>query len=207
MAEPKTRAAQIDSLFPWLRHWTIADERHGGFRSDAFAVQTPEGLVVIDPLPLANEIAAELKGIHAVILTHGGHQRSAWRFRRETGVSVFAPAGADDLDEKPDVWFDETTALPGGLRALRATGFQAAYYLAFTHGDGTGVLFCGDLICHDPDGPYRFPDEPSYFDPVAGREGTRRLLELPVRVLCAAHARPSLDGCREALEGAIGRPG
>ena len=46
MAEPKTRADAIDRLLPWLLHWSIADERIGGFRSDAYAVETPDGLVV-----------------------------------------------------------------------------------------------------------------------------------------------------------------
>jgi glyoxylase-like metal-dependent hydrolase (beta-lactamase superfamily II) len=205
MAEPKARANRIDHLFPWLLHWSIDDERIGGFRSDAFAVQTPDGLVVIDPLPLTDELRAELDNVCAIFLTHGNHQRSAWRFRRELGVTVYAPAGANGLDEQPDIWFGETSRLPSGLQAIRATGFHDACYLVFTHNDGISALFCGDLICHDSGGPYRFPVEPSYFDPMAGQEDTRRLLELPLTVMCAAHAEPTLDGCRTALLGAIDR--
>jgi glyoxylase-like metal-dependent hydrolase (beta-lactamase superfamily II) len=205
MAEPKARAAQIDYLFPWLLHWTIADERIGGCRSDAFALQTPDGLMVVDPLPLTDQFQAKLENVGGIFLTHGNHQRSAWRFGQEFGASVYAPAGAAGLDEEPDVWYDETSTLPGGLQAVRATGFHGACYLVFTHAEGSGVLFCGDLICHDPDGPYRFPMEPGYFDPMAGQEDARRLLDLPLSVLCAAHAVPSLDGCREALQGAISR--
>ena len=52
MAEPKTRAKKIERLLPWLLHWSIVDERIGGFRSDSFAVKTSDGLMVIDPLPL-----------------------------------------------------------------------------------------------------------------------------------------------------------
>ena len=48
MAEPSARAERIDTLFPWLRHWSIGDERIGGFRSDAYALDTPDGLVLID---------------------------------------------------------------------------------------------------------------------------------------------------------------
>ncbi len=94
---------------------------------------------------------------------------------------------------------------PAVFRRCRLTGFQAACYLTFTHAEGTGVLFCGDLICHDPEGPYRFPIEPGYFDPIAGKEDARRLLDLPLTVMCAAHAVPSLDACRAALQGAITR--
>jgi glyoxylase-like metal-dependent hydrolase (beta-lactamase superfamily II) len=207
MAEPKARADRIERLFPWLLHWTIRDERIGGFRSDAFAVQTPDGLMVIDAVPLEGHLQEELKGAGGIFLTHGDHQRSAWRLRKELGAPVHAPTGADRLDEEPDFWFDETTVLPGGLRAVRATGFQAACYLAFTHADGTGVLFSGDLICQDPDGPYRFPVQPDYFDPARGAADARHLLKLPLSVLCTAHAEPSLDGCHAALQGAIDRSG
>ena len=46
MSEPKARADKLEFLFPWLLHWTIVDERIGGARSDAFAVRTPDGLMV-----------------------------------------------------------------------------------------------------------------------------------------------------------------
>ena len=95
--------------------------------------------------------------------------------------------------------------MPGGLQAIQARGFADACYLVYAHDDGTGVLFCGDLICHDPGEAYRFPYEPSYFDPVGGKADARQLLRLPLTVLCAAHAEPSLDGCKQALEGAIKR--
>ncbi len=200
MAEPKTRATRIDRILPWLLHWTIADERIGRFRSDSFALETADGLIVIDPVPLEDPLQGELRNVGGIVLTHGEHQRSAWRLRRELGASVYAPAGVAGLDEEPDVLMDEQTALPGGLRALPATGFQACCYLIFTHADGTGVLFCGDLICHDPGGPYRFPVQEGYFDPARGKEDARRLAALPLTVMCAAHAAPKLDGCRTLLQ-------
>ena len=203
MAEPKTQAEEIHTLFPWLLHWTIADDRIGGFRSDAYALKTPEGTVMIDPLPLAVTAQAELEGIVAIFMTHGNHQRSVWRFRRELGAPVYAPSDVRGLDEEPDVRFDEGSPLPGNLRAMRATGFREACYLGFMHEDGTAVLFCGDLITQDPRGPYRFPVEPSYFDPTGGVDDAERLLELPFSTLCAAHAAPTLNGCQRALRKAL----
>ena len=205
MAEPKAKAGRIEPIFPWLLHWTIADERIGGHRSDSYAVRTPGGLMVIDPVPLEDRLQAELTEVGGIFLTHGNHQRSAWRMRRELGASVYAPAGVSDLDEEPDLLIEESTRLPGGLEAVPATGFDSACYLTFTHADGTGVLFCGDLICRDPDGPYRFPVQPGYFDPEGGKADARRLSRLPLTVLCAAHAVPSLQDCRAILEKAAGR--
>ena len=203
MAEPQTRADRIDHLFPWLLHWSIADERIGSFRSDAYAVETPDGLMVIDAVPLVPHLQESLGTVAGLFLTHGNHQRSAWRLRRELGAPVYAPAGATGLDEDPDVWFDARTVLPGGLVGVEAGGFDAACYLSFTHADGTGVVFCGDLICQDPGEPYRFPVQPGYFDQAAGAEDARRLLELRTTALCPAHAAPIRDGCRQALQGAI----
>ena len=203
MAEPTVRASEIEFLFPWLLHWSLADDRIGGFRSDAYAVETPDGLMLIDALPLEEHLQDRLANVGGILLTHGNHQRSAWRLRKELDAPVYAPRGAGGIDEEPDHWFDEGTALPGGLQAVKARGFDASNYLTFKHSDGTGVLFCGDLICHDPDGPYRFPVPPRYFDLAGGRVDAQRLLALRTEALCAAHARPTQDGRRTALQTAL----
>ncbi len=206
MTEPKTQAKAIDRLFPWLLHWTISDERIGNFRSDAFAVQTADGLILIDPLPLTGTAQAELENVSAIFMTSSNHQRSSWRYRRELGAQVYAPEGVSGLDEEPDHHYSEGDPLPGRLKAVQSTGFKDTCYVVYTHTDGTGVLFCGDLLCHDEGGPYRFPVEPGFFDRAGGEQDARLLLALGVKTLCAAHGIPSLDGCREALEGAIKRP-
>ena len=150
MAEPRARADRIERLFPWLWYWSIADERINDHRSVSYAVRTDDGLMVIDPVPLAAPLQDEFTDVGGLFMTHGNHQRSTWRLRDELGVEVYAPASVTGLDQEPDVRVDEATTLPGGLRAVSAKAFADACYLTFTHADGTGVLFCGDLICHDP---------------------------------------------------------
>lgn len=204
MAEPHAQAHVLEPVFPWLMHWSISDERIGGFRSDSFALQTPAGLVLIDPVPLAASVQAGLENVVGIFLTHGNHQRSAWRLRDELDAPVYVPRSATDLDRAPDEWFDEETVLPGGLAGVKATGFDAACYLTFVHEAGTGVLFAGDLICQDADGSLRFPRQPGYFDLDGGKDDARRLLDLPLQVLCAAHAAPALEGCHDVLRRAIG---
>jgi len=206
MSEPTTRATRIDRPLPWLLHWSIEDERIGGFRSDAYAVETPAGLLLIDALPLEPELENELEGVAGLFLTHGNHQRSAWRLRARFGAPVYAPAAAEGLDEEPAVRVDESTELPGGLRAVTADGFTDASYLVFEHADGTRALFCGDLLCQDPGGPLRFPVQPDYFDRAGGEADARRLLELSFDALCPAHAEPMVGGCRAALAGALAHP-
>lgn len=205
MAEPTTRADRIDRPLPWLWHWSIRDERIGGFRSDAYAVDSPDGLLLIDALPLEPQLEREFENVGGLLLTHGNHQRSAWRLRRELGVRVFAPPGVTGLDEAPDVTIGGDTALPAGLAAVEAAGFDATRYLVYTHTDGTRVVFCGDLLCQDPGGPYRFPVQEGYFDPVGGEGDARRLLDFGATALCPAHGTPSRDGAGAALTGALER--
>ena len=55
---------------------------------------SPEGKVLIDPLPLTDAALAEMGKVAAICLTQGHHQRSAWHYRKLFGVPVYAPAGA-----------------------------------------------------------------------------------------------------------------
>lgn len=206
MTEPKTKATRIERPLPWLLHWTISDERIGNTGSNAYAIETEAGLVVIDPVPLTAEAMADLPDVCAIFLTHGNHQRSAWRFRRELGAPVYAPRGVRPLDEEPDHLYDEGDSLPGGMAAIRSAGFDAACFLVHTGPDGATALFCGDLIYYDAGEYYRFPVQPNYFKRTGGEADARRLLELGATALFAAHGPPSLDGCRAILEGAIDRP-
>ncbi len=135
MAEPKTKATRIERPFPWLLYWTISDERIGNSSSNAYAIETGDGLVVIDPVPLTAEAMAELHEVCAIFLTHGNHQRSAWRFRQELGAPVYAPQGVRPLDEEPDHHYDEGDVCRADWRlsgrpVLRLPAF--CYILALT---------------------------------------------------------------------------
>ena len=96
MAEPRARATEIEHLFPWLMHWSIADERIGGFRSDAYALQTPAGVVVVDPVPLRPDLQARLENVSGIFLTHAhiGHYTGLMHLGREVmgsrGMPVYA---------------------------------------------------------------------------------------------------------------------
>ena len=75
MSEPKARASELNNVFPWLLHFTIEDERIDNFRSDFYVIKCSDGLVVIDPVRLEDDIVHEVTGTKHVILTSGHHQR------------------------------------------------------------------------------------------------------------------------------------
>ena len=58
----------------------------------ASAIVTGEGLLFVDPIPLAAEALAELTEIappHAIVLTNGNHWRAAAEYRERFGVPVW----------------------------------------------------------------------------------------------------------------------
>lgn len=203
MSEPKARASEVNRVFPWLLHFTINDERLGDFRGDAYAIQSSDGLIAIDPVTLEDDITHEVAETKYVILGAGGHQRSSWRYRREFGAEVYAPKGSDGLDEEPDHWYEEGDELPAGIQAIKGKWYDTYYHLIYTHSDQTKVLICGDLITQSPGGPYRFPmgeKIPSYDVP---REEVKMLMGLNANVLCPGHAEPTADACNAALQSAL----
>lgn len=121
MSEPRTIATGADEVVPGVWHWTLHDERID-FVSDSYALASDEGVVLIDPLPLAEESLRGLGAVVAICLTCGSHQRSAWRYRSELGAPVYAPALAREIDEEPDERYSHGVLLPGKLRASFTPG-------------------------------------------------------------------------------------
>lgn len=206
MSEPKAVATQVTQLRPWLLNWWISDERIGDSRSDSFAVRTNDGLVIIDPVLLTGQAMAGLSDINSIILTASHHQRSAWRFRRELGVPVYAPQGSPTMDESADIEYGPAGPLPAGFTALPLTSFPTGVTLIYRAGDEVAA-FCADLIYDDPDSTYRFPREPGFFNRAKGREDAQALIEQNVDILCVGHGRTVFEGVNEILQNAIDESG
>ena len=120
MSEPTTFADRIEMPLPGLLHWTLQDDRIN-FRADAYGLATPDGVVLIDPLPLSESALSEsLDAVAAICLTEGQHQRSAWRYRKRFGAPVHAPEGAHALDESPDHF--DTSHEPEYMALRQAAG-------------------------------------------------------------------------------------
>ena len=112
---------------PGIWRWHVLDERIGS-ETDAHALSDRTGTVLIDPLPLRDEALKTLEPIGAICLTAACHQRSAWRYRRNFGVNVYAPADCRAMDEKPDVRYRAGEMLSGGLKVIHTAGPEPAHY-------------------------------------------------------------------------------
>ncbi len=198
MSEPKTVARSIEEIVPGLHHFKIQDERIKT-QSDAYALVDGGRIVLIDPVTLDPDVLARLGRVEAVVIASPGHQRSAWRYRREHGVRVHAPAGHGDLDEKPDATYKDGDVLPGGIRAVHAPGPGSAHH-ALHLGGKRGVLLVTDLWHVTGRGLEFLPDK-YMSDAARARDSARRLLEVDFDVLCFGHGDPIMkDGRRVASD-------
>ncbi len=202
MSEPKTSAARTEEVLPGLLHWSVDDDRIG-FRSDAYALDSSAGLVLIDPLPLAEPALLALGRPVAICLTIQSHQRSTWRYRRRFRALVYAPLWAEGLEEEPDHFYRHGERLPGGLRAIHAPGPCEASYALLD--EGTGVLFLGDLLSGERASDLRFVPDAYQDAPRRTRASVRALLDEPFDAVCGGHAPPIPHGGRRAVRDALER--
>ena len=199
MSEPKTRAKEVREVASGIRHWTIHDERID-YRSEAYAIDTAAGVVLIDPLPLEERALASLGRIVAIYLTGAFHQRAAWSLRETSRAPVLVPDGATALDGSPDGHYRDGERLAGGLVALERQGPRSPHFV-LRRGP---ALFIGDLLIRADDGPFLFAGEEHHDDLAATRESVRRLIEPGVEQLLPAHGPPALAGGAALIKAALG---
>jgi len=197
VSEPKTVAESVHEVVPGVWWWSIHDERID-FVSTAHAVSGDEGTVLIDPLPLDDDALDELGEARAICLTAGTHQRSAWRYRRELGAEVWAPALSRLIDEEPDVRYTEGDALPGGLRAVFTPGAGTTQHTFLLDREG-GIAFVPDLFVNVPGGGLEIVGEEEMPDPLEARRSVHKLLDLPFTLLCLDHGPPFTDDPKAAI--------
>jgi hypothetical protein len=179
-------------VVPGIHHWSLSDDRIGGGRSDAYAVVDDDGAVVlIDPLPIDEAALRRLGTVSAIVLTAGNHQRSAWRFRKAFGATVWAPEGAQGLEEEPDFFYVAGNTLPAGLVSFHTPGPTEAMYTLWVQRHPRSVAFISDLLTHEGGGTPEFVPSEYQDAPLRTRHSVQRILDhLPVQTVCFAHGEP-----------------
>lgn len=186
----------LTEVAPGLRRWTA---RHEEWKEDVgcVAVDTDDGLVLIDPLDPPRELGRP----QHVLVTLFFHARSAkapnvWAHERivrrlgSRGVEVNHPFAVGD-------------PLPGGILAFQtARASEVAYWLPRQKTVVVGdVLLGAGAKPHATDDPLRLcPErwlEGATYDDL--RESLGPLLELPVTRVLVSHGEPVLRGGRAAL--------
>ena len=200
MPEPSGTAAFIGEIAPGVHRWRMHDDRIEA-ESDSYAVREQDRVVLIDPLPMEGLDLAQLGLVEAICVTASCHERSAWRYRRQLNIPVYAPVGGVDFEETPDRWYAHGDRLPGGLLAVHCPGPTEAYY-SFYLDHRAGVVFCADLLVNEG-GILAFAWDECQDEPARTRESVRRLLELNFEVLCPAHGDPFIKDAKAAIRRAL----
>jgi hypothetical protein len=203
MSEPRTIATEADEVVPGVWHWSIHDERID-FVSDSYALASDDGVVLIDPLPLVEDALRGLGAVTAILLTCGSHQRSTWRYRRELGAPVYAPALAREIDEEPDERYGHGVLLPGKLRASFTPGAGTTQH-TLVREDEPDVAVCPDLLVR-PEGESALARVEDY-DAALARKSIGELLDLPFSVLCLTHGGVLSDDPKAAIRAVLERDG
>lgn len=198
MTEPREIATQAVQVVPGVWHWQIENSAIGGATSSCHLLAAGGDAVLIDPLRLDPAAMAALPDPTAIVLTAKCHQRSAWRYRAELGIGVWAPEHAPAADEEPDHRYSDGDQLPGALRAVLTPGPEPVHYCVFRTGTPR-VLFCSDLLMGGDDRRLAFVPGEYHDDPAGTRRSVKRLLDLPFDVLCLDHGTAISDDPKGAI--------
>ncbi len=194
---------RVTEIAPGLRRWTALHEE---WREEvaSLAIETDEGLVLIDPIDPPRGLA---QADH-VLLTVFWHIRSAgdlaaprvWASKR--AVRRLANRGLKTTDA-----IEENDSLPGGIRAYpTARESELVFWLpkqkALVVGDvllGAGAKPSATAeplrLC-----PQRWLGKATHTDL---RRSLRPLLDLPVQRVLVSHGRPVMRGGKRALAAVI----
>lgn len=185
----------MQELAPGLRRWTSWHE-HWQEQVGSVAVDTPDGLVLIDPLDPPPELAAPR---HVLVTVY-------WHARATAGLQarILAPSRSlRPLRNRGVEAADAAAAdLPGGIRSFQTARAAEAVYWLPEH----RALVVGDVLLGAGAKP-RPTEEPLRLCPERWlgkathddlRESLQPLLELPVERVLVSHGRPVLEqGQRE----------
>jgi len=193
-------ADEFQVLSDTLYHWSFYDP---SVKCDlsCTALKLGSGLVVIDPVPLAeaawNDLLAKAP-LRAILLTNGNHIRDCEALRKKHKVPlVTAPATRRDItDLKSDVILLENELLYG-LAAIPIPGAtigETAFH------SNTGVMIIGDAVINTSTekGLELLPDK-YCTDAKQNRESLRKLLNFDFHTLTFAHGAPVTTHAKEKL--------
>jgi hypothetical protein len=195
--------SRLEQVAPGLRRWA---SWHPEWRQEvgSVAVDTPDGLVLIDPLAPPPEVRSP----QHVLITVWWHARSAGELDAE---HVWAQSrGSRRLKNRGVVVtdpFEKDPELPGGIRAFpTAREGEVVYYLPQQRAIAVGdVLLGAGAKPHATSEPLRLAPE-SWLDGAKTRQLVKSLLpilDVPLERILVSHGDPVLQGGKDVLQALI----
>jgi len=195
--------SRLAQVAPGLRRWS---SWHPEWRQEvgSLAVDTPDGLVLIDPLAPPPEVRSP----QHVLITVWWHARSAGEL---TAEHVWAHArGARRLKNRGVAVtdpFEKDPELPGGIKVFpTAREGEVVYYLPQQRAIAVGdVLLGAGAKPHATSEPLRLAPE-SWLDGATTKQLVKSLLpilDLPLERILVSHGDPVLQGGKDVLQALI----
>jgi len=155
-----TRALEFQHIADGLLFWEAYEP---AVKADlcSCAVRTERGMVVIDPILLAEEAMVKFRGsaqLAAIVVTNENHARAAHAWSDEFRVPVLAhPAAVSALDIQVDGTLEDGALVCGELQVVSLPG-AAAGEIALVSPRGSAHV--GDALIHlDPYGFSVLPEK------------------------------------------------
>ena len=197
-----TAANDLIQVSASLHYWQAYDAR---VKADLFstAVQTSDGFLIVDPIPLQPKLLQQLmtaRTVAGVFVTNVNHCRAAVDFAEKFVAPIFAHSAtcaARELSSDREV-NDGQTFIPNAC-AIEIRG-AAAGEMAIYHDKDGGALIVGDALINFE--PYGFTFLPPKYcsNATKMRRSLRRLLDYNFERMLFAHGNPLMHSARRKLE-------
>lgn len=196
------QAAEIETLTADLVIWSAYDS---GVKAELFscAVNTSEGIAIIDPIGLAPSALREvlqIAPVRATIVTNSNHERAVIEFAERLSAPIFAHV--DSFPDKKLIAVNRVTDGDRILNDLTVITIDGAPpgEVAIHHPSNGGTLIVGDaLINFEPLGFTFLP--PKYCaDLKRMKRSLRKLLHFKSERILFAHGTPILSKASERLQ-------
>jgi len=166
------------------------------------AYLTPQGWVLIDPIPLREEVLIELSAeekIAAILLTNSNHERAAADYREKSNARIIAHTGAQGaFSVEVDQWIQDGEYV-SGLKAIHLPGFVQGE-IALHAPEAGGVMMMGDALINLQSSGFAVLPDKYCDDPKLAHKSLQKLLQFSFEVMTFAHGLPIIADARQRLE-------
>jgi glyoxylase-like metal-dependent hydrolase (beta-lactamase superfamily II) len=190
----------LREIVPGIHVWSLFSEERGT-AFNGFAIETPEGAVLVDPVDPAEqgwERLDELAPYVGVYVTNRNHSRAAAEFRSRYDAPVrIHEADAEQAEVDADQTLRGGETVAGTIELVNVPGKSPGELAFFV--PGKRALIVGDLVIGVPAGELSTYPEQALDDPDELRRSAASLLGLQFDALLLCDGEPLVKGGKDAL--------
>jgi glyoxylase-like metal-dependent hydrolase (beta-lactamase superfamily II) len=194
-------AADYASVAPGLFVWSLYDPEAKAELSST-AVQTENGLLLVDPVPITDAALDEMTGNEppiGIVLTNGNHLRGAATFASYFNIPIFAPGQPSSLNELPPLTSWSDCGAADVIRIVHIEGAGPGEVVLHVSRDG-GSIVVGDALINFGVNEFAFLPAKYCSDAKRMKLSLRQLLDLQFERILFAHGSPIVTSAKKRVE-------